>query len=120
MMARKKPTMAKIELPYVKAYRDRTGVWRYYFRRGRRVFGTIPGKSGSPEFMQAYQDFLGSPAPKEARHEHGTIGHLNHQLLCLPQLRELETCVEDALPQSRSRTVRGEARSPPGARYPPG
>jgi integrase len=76
MMARKKPTMAKIDLPYVKAYRDRTGVWRYYFRRNRRVYGAISGKPGSAEFMQAYQEFLGSPAPKAARHEHGTMGHL--------------------------------------------
>jgi hypothetical protein len=51
MMARKKPTMAKIDLPYVKAYRDRTGVWRYYFRRNRRVYGAISGKPGSAEFM---------------------------------------------------------------------
>jgi integrase len=90
MMAGKKPTMAKIELPYVKAYQDRTGVWRYYFRRGRRVFGTIPGKPGSLEFMQAYQDFLGSPAPKEARHEYGTIGHLITSFYASPSFANLK------------------------------
>jgi hypothetical protein len=56
--------MIKIDLPYVKAYRDRNGVWRYYFRRRGRNCGTLPGERGSTEFMEAYATFLESkPEP---------------------------------------------------------
>src|SRR5260370_25550081 len=42
--------MTKVELPYVKRYRDRRGVWRHYFRRQKRLYGALPGQPGSPEF----------------------------------------------------------------------
>ena len=94
-MTGKIPAMAKVDLPYVKAYRDRTGVWRYYFRRGRRIYGAIAGKPGSPEFMLAYQEFLGSPAPKAARHEHGTIGHLITSFYASPSFANLKPVSKD-------------------------
>jgi integrase len=89
-MTRTKQPMAKIDLPYVKAYEDRTGIWRYYFRRHRKVYGPLPGKPGSLEFMEAYQDFLGSPAPREARYEHGTIGHLITSFYASPSFANLK------------------------------
>ena len=47
--------MAKIELAYVKAYKDRHGRMRYYYRR--KGLSTIPlrGQPGTAEFMAAYQ-----------------------------------------------------------------
>ncbi len=71
-----RPKVTTIRLPYIKEYVDRTGVVRRYFRRNRRTFGVLPGKPGSDEFMQAYQAFLGSEAPKTARAGSGTIGAL--------------------------------------------
>jgi hypothetical protein len=67
--------MTKIDFPYVKAYRDRKGVWRYYFRRKGRNYGTLPGERGSTEFMEAYAFFLESkPAPSGK--EPGTFGRV--------------------------------------------
>lgn len=44
--------MAKIDLPYVQAFKDRHGRQRYYYRRGRaRV--ALPDV-GDPDFMRAY------------------------------------------------------------------
>jgi integrase len=86
----RKPAMTKIDLPYVKAYRDRTGHWRYYFRRARKVYGTLPGKPGSPKFMQVYHEFLGSDAPKTARHAQGTIGHLITSFYASPTFANLK------------------------------
>lgn len=68
--------MAKLELPYVKQYRDRTGVMRRYFRRGGKDYGALPGDIGSPEFMEAYQGFLGSKPEQKPRSAPGTFGHL--------------------------------------------
>lgn len=48
--------MAKIDLPYVKAYTDRHGRKRYYYRRRGFASVTLPGDPGSREFMAAYAD----------------------------------------------------------------
>ena len=68
--------MAK--LPYVKEYTDDCGIRRRYFRRKGFTGGALPGPIGSPEFLEAYQSFMGGkPAPiakGEARP--GTFGHL--------------------------------------------
>jgi integrase len=68
--------MAK--LPYVKEYTDDCGIRRRYFRRKGFRGGPLPGPIGSPEFLEAYQGFMGGkPAPAakgEARP--GTFGHL--------------------------------------------
>jgi integrase len=50
----------KCDLPYVKAYRDRHGKLRHYFRRkGSDADGlSLPGAPGSPEFLGAYQRAL--------------------------------------------------------------
>lgn len=68
--------MANLELPYVKQYRDKTGVMRRYFRKAGKTYGVLPGEIGSPEFMEAYQGFLkGAPGTK-ARGVEGTFGWL--------------------------------------------
>jgi enterobacteria phage integrase len=50
--------VAVLKLKYVNEYRDRTGKLRRYFRKGR-TRGPLPGEVGSPEFMAAYQKYLG-------------------------------------------------------------
>jgi integrase len=67
--------MAQIDLPYVKRYRDRAGVWRHYFRRRKRNCGALPGLPGSPEFMEAYSAFLDSK-PEPTGKTPGTFGHV--------------------------------------------
>jgi integrase len=44
----------RIRLSYVKAYKDRHGRMRYYFRRKGQREIPLPGKPGSPEFQVAY------------------------------------------------------------------
>lgn len=69
--------MTTLRLPYVQKFRDRHRKWRYYFRRRGRPRVTLPGHPGSQEFMQAYQDAMGSIAPRQSiRFEHGSIGAL--------------------------------------------
>jgi integrase len=68
--------MAKLDLPYVKQYRDRTGVMRRYFRRAGKTYGPLPGEIGSSDFMEAYQGFLGSKREFPFRSSPGTFGHL--------------------------------------------
>ena len=57
--------MAKVELRYVQAMRDRHGKMRHYFRRPGHARVTLPGLPGSAEFMAAYQVACdGLTAPK--------------------------------------------------------
>lgn len=46
--------MAKIELPYIQAFKDRHGKVRYYYRRKGFARAKLPGLPGSAEFMAAY------------------------------------------------------------------
>jgi len=46
--------MAKIELPYVQAFKDRHGKLRHYYRRRGVSRVVLPGDPGSAEFMAAY------------------------------------------------------------------
>jgi integrase len=68
--------MAK--LPYVKEYTDDCGIRRRYFRRKGFRGGPLPGPIGSPEFLEAYQAFIGGkPAPAVRRQARpGTFGYL--------------------------------------------
>jgi integrase len=68
--------MAKLDLPYVKQYRDRTGVMRRYFRRGGKTLGPLPGEVGSVDFMEAYQGFMGAKREFPVRADPGTFGAL--------------------------------------------
>lgn len=48
-------SMAKIEIAYVKAYKDRHGRMRFYYRRKGLATVALPGEPGTAEFMAAYQ-----------------------------------------------------------------
>ena len=73
------PRVAKIDLPYLQRFRDRHGHERLYYRRGaRRV--ALPGPTGSPEFLEAYQaahaSYAAQQADKAARLTPGTMAAL--------------------------------------------
>jgi hypothetical protein len=70
------PEMAVIRIPYVNIYADRHGRVRHYFRKRGYKPVPLPGIPGSAEFMAAYQDALGEPAPKVARQGPGSVGAL--------------------------------------------
>lgn len=57
--------MAKIDLKYVKVYKDRHGRLRHYYRRKGFSSVTLPGVPGSAEFMAAYAEAEGR-APRQA------------------------------------------------------
>lgn len=56
--------MTMIRLPYIKAYADRQGKMRYYYRRPGAPTVALPGKPGSREFRTAY-DAAEAAAPRE-------------------------------------------------------
>jgi integrase len=51
--------MAKIDLPYVQAFKDRHGKMRFYYRRPGFSRVRLPGGPGSAEFMAAYAEAHG-------------------------------------------------------------
>jgi integrase len=70
--------MTKIRLPYIKAYKDRHGRRRYYFRCPGCPTVTLPGEPGSPEFLTAY-NAAREAAPRElgvSRNKAGSFGAL--------------------------------------------
>jgi integrase len=68
-------------LPFVQAYRDRHGKWRYYVRRKGRKPVPIKGEPGSPEFLAAYQEALQAPLPSSPGIEAGTFEALHRDFL---------------------------------------
>jgi hypothetical protein len=69
--------MAVIRIPYVKVYTDRHGRVRRYFRKPGCKSVALPGVPGSVEFMAAYQEALGEPAPARAsRQDEGSVSAL--------------------------------------------
>lgn len=54
--------LAKIDVPYVKAYPDRHGKMRYYFRRRGFKSATLPDPT-DPAFAEAYRSALGEARP---------------------------------------------------------
>jgi len=74
--------MAKINLQYVKSYINRHGKVDTYFRRRGQPLVRLPGLPGSPEFMAAYNEVLGSPVaqakiePGATRTKPGTVAAL--------------------------------------------
>lgn len=78
----------RIKLKYVEVNRTKAGTPRYFFRRGGKRHGRIPGEPGSTEFMAAYNLYLEGKTPdqdaqtaprKRTRARtiaEGTFGHL--------------------------------------------
>lgn len=60
--------VAKVELPYVQAFKDRHGRLRHYYRRAGFKRVALPGVPGSAEFMAAYaacHERASPPTPQE-------------------------------------------------------
>lgn len=70
-----KGSMANVKIEYVKAYTDKTGVRRHYFRRRGHSGGVLPGALGSPEFMEAYQGYMAVKVQPN-RKAPGTFGRI--------------------------------------------
>lgn len=69
--------MATVRMKYVKAYRDRHGRWRHYFRRPGYATVVLPGEPGSKVFSEAYEAAkAGGPTPKIERIKPGTFSAL--------------------------------------------
>lgn len=59
--------MARLQLKYVKAFRDRHGKLRHYYRRRGHKGIALPGDVGSIEFMTAYAEAAGEKSEGGAR-----------------------------------------------------
>jgi integrase len=56
--------MTRIRLEFVQAFNDRHGRLRHYFRRRGFKRVPLPGPPGSESFMSAYQQAMGTEAPR--------------------------------------------------------
>lgn len=65
--------MTKVKLPFIKAYKDRHGRMRYYFRAPGCPTATLPGEPGSAEFLAAYAAARDA-APRELGIERNKAG----------------------------------------------
>jgi integrase len=81
-------TVANLKLKYVNEYRDRQGKLRRYFRKGS-TRGPLPGEVGSPEFMVAYQAFLGDK-PTPTKKISGSLGLLITEFYASRAFRNLK------------------------------
>jgi hypothetical protein len=80
-----------LALPYVKSYRDSTGMMRRYFRRRCHKSVPLPGVPGSAEFMRAYEAAIGEAAPPQGpRQGPGTVGALICEYLQSPAFANLK------------------------------
>lgn len=69
--------MAKVRVKYVKAYKDRHGRMRHYFRRPGYPSVALPGDPGSKAFAEAYEAaMLADPTSKRDRLIPGTFAAL--------------------------------------------
>jgi integrase len=87
--------MAKIKIKYVDHFTDRHGSVRYYFRRGGKRIGPLPGAVGSAEFMAAYQAYLSGnkntiPVVTYSSSE-GSFGRLISEYYASREFRDLKT-----------------------------
>jgi integrase len=82
--------MAVVRIPYVNTYADRYGNVRRYFRKRGCKPLPLPGVPGSTEFMAAYQQALGEPAPKPALQGPASVGALICDYLQSPSFANLK------------------------------
>src|SRR6516225_3422527 len=74
-------TMANIRLRYVKAYVDRHGKARHYFRKPGCKPVALPGLPGSDEFMAAYSAALANPPRVEVAARRTRAGSINAMIV---------------------------------------
>ena len=84
--------VAVVRLRYIHQYTDRHGHVRHYLRRPGAPKVALPGESGTPEFMAAYQAAIAIPAEKKAptpRAAAGTIAALTISYRASAEFRQL-------------------------------
>lgn len=88
--------MSNIKLKYIKHYRDRLGVHRYYFNRRGCPATALPGEPGSRLFMATYaacmdeaEVRLGKPRKGPRRVIEGSFADLAHRYYASAQYRTL-------------------------------
>ena len=103
--------MTVIKLKYVDRFKDRHGQWRYYFRRGKGPRIALPGRVGTPEFMDAYQRAIqGVPLQREerSRGEPGTFDRLVQDYFGSADFLRLASTTRQAYRRVIERFVRDE------------
>lgn len=87
------------DLPYVKAYRDRHGKWRYYFRKRGMPRVALPGEPGSTEFLEAYQAAKDGPrmVPASPKAPTGSFGALCDEYLASAEFSDLRPVTKSEL-----------------------
>jgi integrase len=80
--------VAVLKFRYVNEYLDRQGKLRRYFRKGG-TRGPLPGEVGSPEFMAAYQAFLGERSAPTTKIS-GSLGLLITEFYASRAFRDLK------------------------------
>lgn len=90
-------TMAKIDLLYVQAFKDRHGKLRHYYRRPGFARIPLPGDPGSTEFMTAYAEaHARAPIPKERKVQPRSINALVIEYYNSPEWKKLRDSTKRA------------------------
>ena len=90
----------KCELPYIQAYPDRHGTWRYYFRKKGMPRVALPDpKAGQDAFMAAYQLAKDGPAaaPASPKAPAGSFGALCDEYLTSAEFSNLRPVTKSEL-----------------------
>ena len=89
--------MAKIDLLYVQAFKDRHGKMRHYYRRPGFARLPLPGDPGSTEFMAAYAEaHARAPKPKERAVQPKSINALIIEYYNSPDWKKLRASTKRA------------------------
>ena len=102
--------MASIRLKFVKAYVDRHGKARHYFRQPGRKPVALPGLPGSDEFMAAYAAALANTPRTEMAARRTRAGSINAMVvgyLGSAVLRRFGTDLEAAIPADSGTDAQG-------------
>ncbi len=88
-----------LDMPFVKAYRDRHGKARHYFRKRGMPRVALPGLPGSAEFLAAYQAALDGPkvVPSSPQAPTGSFGALCAEYIASAEFSNLAEATKSEL-----------------------
>lgn len=88
--------MATMKYRHVESWKDRTGSWRHYFRRGHGPRIALPGEPGSRDFQEAYDAALEAKIEVgKDRHATGTFAWLALAYFSSPNFRRQKQSSQD-------------------------
>lgn len=101
------------DLPYVKAYRDRHGKWRYYFRKRGMARVALP-EPDSAGFLDAYQAAKDGPkaVPASPKSPEGSFGALCLEYLASAEFSNLRPVTKSELRRVVERLATKHADKP--------